>query len=165
MSGKIRGIDATTTEKGVLRIATQQEVNTGTVKDAVVTPETLKNLPANYIPLPVITFNSFKKAQVNHAYILVDPDPEAQTPLELPDRGSFKRGDILEVDNLSGKMFKITIPQNSAVEIRYDNELLTDLSGKFLLSEGPGSSIKLRAESTQLWYVVRRDRVTISAGS
>lgn len=162
MDGKIRGIDATTTEKGVLRIATQDEVNTGTVKDAVVTPETLKNFPQptpSYVPIPLEAFISDKVAKANHAYAAIDS--KNTLTLQLPPRGSFKRSDILEVENLSAPAFKITL--NADLLIRYDNTVIEDIDGRFLLSEGPGSSIKLRAESTQLWYVVRRDRVTISS--
>lgn len=164
MSGKIRGIDATTNEKGILRIATQQEVNTGKINDAVVTPETLKNFPKptpSYVPITFDTFITDKLAQTNHAYAAIDS--KTTLTLQLPPRGSFKRGDILEVENLSAASFKITL--NSDLIIRYDDTIIEDTDGKFLLSEGPGSSVKLRAESSQLWYVVRRDRVTVSSGN
>lgn len=154
--------DGSTTQKGVWRAGTQAEINAGTA-GVVVTADTLKNFPSSYTPLPFSKFNSSTKAQSNHAYGLVSPDVSPPVPLELPDIGNFTEGDILEVDNVSGVSFKITILSGSSVEIRYDDQLLTDIDNKFLLSEGAGSSIKLRAENSQLWYVVRRDRVTVSS--
>jgi hypothetical protein len=154
--------DGSTTQKGVWRTGTQAEVNAGTA-GVVVTADTLKNFPSSYTPLPFLKFNSSTKAQSNHAYGLVSPDVSPPVPLELPDIGSFEEGDVIEVDNISGVSFKITIPSGSSVELRYDNQLLIDIDNKFLLSEGAGSSIKLRAENSQLWYVVRRDRVTVSS--
>lgn len=157
---KVTAKDGKENQKGVLRIATQEEVNMGTVKDAVITPETLKNYPQPtpvYLPIPLEVFISDAVAKTNHAYAAIDS--KNTLTLQLPPRGSFKRSDILEVENLSAAAFKITL--NTDLLIRYDNTIIEDTDGKFLLSQGPGSSIKLRAESTQLWYVVRRDRVAI----
>lgn len=151
--------DGSTTQKGVWRAGTQAEVNAGTA-GVMVTADTLKNFPPS--PLPFLKFNSSTKAQTNHAYGLVSPDVSPPVALELPDIGNFTAGDILEVDNISGVSFKVTIPSGSSVELRYDDQLLVDIDNKFLLSEGAGSSIKLRAENSQLWYVVRRNRVTVS---
>lgn len=150
---------ATTTSSGGAPIATSQEAIDGTVDNKIISPKTLSDAlnAQSGKPLPFIRFNSSTKAETNHAYGLVDPDPNPPVPLELPDRGQFKAGDILEVDNVSGVSFKITIP--SDIIIRYDDQILDDISGKFLLSQGSGSSIKLRAEDSQLWYVVRKDRV------
>lgn len=184
--------DASENAKGGASLASSDETIKGEVANKIVTPKTLADKlgeqtagkfyqgqgpdqpgkwvdiptpPASYVPIPFSKFNSSTKAQANHAYGLVDPDPNPPVPLELPNRGSFKTGDILEVENITGVSFKITIPSGSAVEIRYDSQTITDIDNKVLLSEGPGSSIKLRAESSQLWYVVRRDRVTVSSGS
>lgn len=179
---------ATTITKGIASFATSDETIAGTVENKIVTPKTLsdklgdqtvgkfyqgdgKDKPGKWVDIPTpptpsfipITFDTFisdKVAQTNHAYGAIDS--KTTITLQLPPRGSFKRGDILEVENVSAASFKITL--NADLIIRYDNTTIQDIDGRFLLSEGPGSSIKLRAESSQLWYVVRRDRVTVSSG-
>jgi hypothetical protein len=181
---------ASESSQGAALLASSDETIKGEIGNKIVTPKTLADKlgeqtagkfyqgqgvdkPGKWVDipeppirsLPFKKFNSFTKAQANYVYALVSPDPNPPVPLELPDRGNFREGDVIEVENVSGVSFKITIPSNSAVEIRYDDQLITDISGRYLLSEGAGSSIKLRAESNQLWYVVRRDRVTVSSGN
>lgn len=181
--------NSSSTQKGVSQLATQEETISGEENTKTVTPKTLSdklgdqtegkyyrgkgkdqpgewvdlpNPPSpSYVPIPLETFINDKVAKANHAYAAIDS--KNTLTLQLPPRGSFKRSDILEVENLSASAFKITL--NTDLLIRYDNTVIQDFDGKFLLSEGPGSSIKLRAESTQLWYVVRRDRVTISSNT
>lgn len=179
---------ASETTKGGASFATSEETIAGTVTNKIVTPKTLsdklgdqtegkyyrgkgKDKPGewvdlpnpptpSYVPIPLEVFISDKVAKANHAYAAIDS--KNTLTLQLPPRGSFKRSDILEVENLSAAAFKITL--NTDLLIRYDDTVIEDTDGRFLLSAGAGSSIKLRAESTQLWYVVRRDRVTISSG-
>lgn len=150
------GVNSINGEKGSI---------TFTAKDPLKITQSGKNFDisieipaAKYTPIPFETFITDKIAESNHAYAAIDS--KNTLAIQLPARGSFKRGDIIEVENLSASAFKITL--NNNLIIRYDDKIIEDIDGKFLLSQGPGSSIKLRAESTQLWYVVRRDRVSIS---
>lgn len=183
---------ATTTTKGGAPFATSDETIQGQVDSKIVTPKTLSDklgeqtagkfyqgngpdkpgqwvdLPtppaASFVPIPSIRFDSEKVAQVNHMHYLISPIIVNPAPLQLPERGQFKQDDEIEVLNVSGSTFKVYIKAGSDVIIRYDDQTIEDIDGKFLLSEGPGSYIRLKAENTQLWVVVERNRVTVSAG-
>lgn len=182
---------ASESSQGGASLATSEETIAGTVGNKIVTPKTLSDKlgeqtagkfyqgdgpdkpgkwvdlptpPSTYTPIPLKTFNSSTIAQANNFYALVDPSIDPPTQLQLPDRGSFKRGDEIEVMNFSGSSFKVTIKPGSAVIIRFDNQSIEDIDQKFLLSEGPGSFVRLKAESNQIWFVINRNRITVSAG-
>lgn len=184
---------ASESSQGGAPLATSAETIAGTIPNKIVTPKTLSDklgeqtagkfyqgdgpdkpgkwvdLPTpptpSFVPIPSIRFDSEKVAQVNHMYYLISPVIVTPAPLQLPERGQFKADDEIQVLNVSGSTFKIYIKPGSAVIIRYDDQTIEDIDGKFLLSEGPGSYIRLKAENNQLWVVVERNRVTISAGS
>lgn len=184
--------DASEKQKGGAPLASSDETIKGEVTNKIVSPKTLgdklgdqtkgkycigngKNQPLDwvdaptpptpsFVPIPSIRFDSEKVAQVNHMYYLISPVIVTPAPLQLPERGQFKADDEIQVLNVSGSTFKIYIKAGSAVIIRYDDQTIEDIDGKFLLSEGPGSYIRLKAENNQLWVVVERNRVTVSAG-
>lgn len=184
--------DASETEKGGAPLASSDETIKGEVISKIVSPKTLgdklgdqtkgkycvgngKDQPLDwvdaptpptpsFVPIPSIRFDSEKVAQVNHIHYLISPIIVTPAPLQLPERGKFKPDDEIQVLNLSGSTFKVYIKPGSAVIIRYDDQTIEDIDGKFLLSEGPGSYIRLKAENNQLWVVVERNRVTVSVG-
>lgn len=182
---------ASESSQGGASLATSEETIAGTVGNKIVTPKTLSDKlgeqtagkfyqgdgadkpgkwvdlptpPSIYTPIPLKKFNDTTIAQPNNFYALVDPSINPPTELQLPDRGSFKVGDEIEVMNFSGSSFKVTIKPGSAVIIRFDNQSIEDIDQKFLLSEGPGSFVRLKAESNQIWFVINRNRITVSAG-
>lgn len=185
---KVNALEAGLYQRGTIRTSSENNTQEGSDTQTAVTPRSLGSklgaqtkgkyaqgadygypikwvdLPdppaPSFIPIPFETFISDKVAQTNHSYAAIDS--KTTITLQLPPRGSFKRGDIIEVENLSAVAFKITL--NTDLIVRYDDTIIEDIDGRFLLSEGAGSSIKLRCENPQLWYVVRRDRVTISSG-
>lgn len=135
--------DATETQKGVSTKATPTPI---------------------YSPIPIKRFSSATVAEPNFCYVLTDPTTETPAPLQLPERGSFKPKDEIEVVNLSGTTFKITLKQGGDNLIRFDDKTIESIDGKFLLSGGNGSFIRLKAENYQLWFVINRNNITISSG-
>lgn len=160
--GKVTAKDASYTQKGVCRAATQEEVDAGIISNVFVTPETLKNFPfpiQGYIPIPLVIFNTDIVLQPNHSHALVSEEVISTVTCQLPERGTFSKSDVIECDDVSGFNFKITVTGDTL--LRIDDTLISSIDGKFLISGGRGSTVKLRAINSQLWYVVRRDRVTI----
>lgn len=184
---------ASETAQGGATLATSEETIAGTVTNKIVTPKTLSDklgdqtegkyyrgkgkdqpgewvdLPTpptpSFVPMPSVRFDDSIVAQVNHNHWLTDPVIVTPTPIQLPVRGQFKPNDEIEIVNLSGSSFKLFIKSGDASIIRFDNQSFTDIDGKFLLSEGNGSFVRLKAQSSQLWVVINRNRVTVSSGS
>lgn len=121
-------------------------------------------LKAPTSPMPSIRFDNATVAKPNYCYWLIDPVIVTPAPLQLPERGDFKQDDEILVVNATGSTFKITIKSGSADIIRFDDQLIEDISGKFLLSEGPGSFVRLKALNGQMWVVIDRNRITVSSG-
>lgn len=183
---------ASETTKGGASFATSEETIAGTVTNKIVTPKTLADklgeqnegkyyrgkgkdqpgewvdLPTpptpSFVPMPSIRFDDEKVAEANHCHYLISPVITTPAPLQLPVRGQFKENDEIEVVNVSGSTFKVYIKAGSAVMIRFDGQTIEDIDGKFLLSEGPGSFVRLKAENNQIWVVINRNRVTVSSG-
>lgn len=184
--------DASETQKGGAPLASSEETIQGEIATKIVSPKTLgdklgaqtkgkycvgngKDQPLDwvdpptpptpsFVPMPSVKFDDSTVAQANHCHFLVDPAIVTPTPIQLPERGQFKTDDEIEIVNSSGSTFKLFIKSGDASIIRFDNESLTDIDGKFLLSEGPGSFVRLKAQSSQIWVVINRNRVTVSAG-
>ena len=135
--GKVTVVDATDSQKGV----------------------SLKG-SSEFTPIPLVTFNTDITLQPNHAHALVSEAVIDVRVCKMPARGEFAKNDIIECEDVSGFNFKIIVEGDTL--LRIDDTLISSIDSKFLISGGRGSSIKLRALSTQLWYVVRRDRVTVS---
>lgn len=112
-----------------------------------------------FSPIPLVTFNTDITLQPNHAHALVSEEVIDVRVCKLPPRATFIKGDIIECEDVSGFNFKITVEGDTL--LRIDDTLISSIDGKALISGGRGSSIKLRALNSQLWYVVRRDRVTV----
>ena len=148
---------------GAAAIATSQDITDGTADDKIVTPKKLTEaLNAQTIkPMRLIRFNTNITLEPNNAYALVSEDVIDVLNCELPARATFKEGDVIECEDVSGFNFKVTVTGDTL--LRIDDTVISSIDGKFLVSAGRGSSIKLRALSSQLWYVVRRDRVTVSS--
>lgn len=185
---KVNALEAGLYQRGTIRTSTENNTQEGTDVSTAVTPRSLGSklgaqtkgkfamgadygypfewvdLPtppaSTFVPIPFETFISDTVAQTNHSYAAIDS--KSPITLQLPPRGSFKRGDIIEVENLSAVSFKITL--NTDLIVRCDDKIIEDIDGRFLSGSGPGSSIKLRCENPQLWYVVRRERVSVSGG-
>lgn len=178
--------EATEYQRGVIRKASNTATIEGEESNYCVTPTSLKaklgdqtkgkfaqakgirdpiqwvDLPkSEYSPLPLVKFNTHIQLKTNHAHALVSEDVTDVLICDLPIRGSFSEGDIIECDDVSGYNFKIIVSGDTL--LRIDDTLISDIDEKYLISGGRGSSIKLRALNGQLWYVVRRDRVTIGA--
>lgn len=155
---------ATESTRGGATIATSQDIIDGTVDNKIVTPKKLAEALNNQPPkqLPLTTFNTDITLTPNHAHALVSEEVIDVRVCKLPARATFSKGDVIECEDVSGFNFKITVEGDTL--LRIDDTLISSIDGKFLISAGRGSSIKLRALSSQLWYVVRRDRVTVSAG-
>lgn len=134
--------DATDSQKGVATKATSSAI----------------------FPMPSIKFDNETVATPNHCHLLIDPIIVTPAPLQLPERGQFKKDDEIEVVNFSGSTFKVYIKPGSNVLIRFDGQTIEDIDGKFLLSGGNGSFVRLKAESTQIWFVINRNNITISSG-
>lgn len=135
--------DATSTQKGV---------------DTKITPT------PSFVPMPSIKFDNATVARANYLHWLIDPVIITPAPLQLPERGDFKTDDEIWVVNATGSTFKLFIKPGSADIIRFDDKLIEDIDGRFLLSEGNGSYVHLKALSGQMWVVIERNRISISSG-
>lgn len=184
--------NASESSKGAAPLATSEETIKGEVGNKIVTPATLAaklgaqtkgklyqgngpdkpgewvDVPTppapSFVPMPSIRFDNATVAQANHCYWLIDPVIVTPAPLQLPERGNFKQDDEILVVNATGSTFKVTIKPGSADIIRFDDKLIEDIDGKFLLSEGPGSFVLLKALSSQMWVVIYRNRISIGSG-
>lgn len=182
---------ASESQAGGAPLASSDETIKGEIGDKIVTPKTLadklgdqtdgkyyqgqgKDKPGKWVdlpnpptpsftPMPSIKFDNATVAKANHCHWLIDPIVVMPAPLQLPERGDFKADDEIEVVNASGSSFKLFIKPGSADIIRFDDKTIEDIDGKFLLSEGPGSFVRLKALSTQMWVVINRNRITVSA--
>ncbi len=184
---------ATATEAGSASLATSEETIAGTVTDKIVTPKTLSDklgdqtagkfyqgqgpdqpgkwvdLPTpptpSFVPMSSVKFDNATVARANYWHWLIAPVIVTPAPLQLPDRGDFKTDDEIWVVNATGSTFKIIIKPGSSDTIRFDDQIIEDISGKFLLSEGPGSYVRLKALNNQMWVVIERNRISVSSGS
>lgn len=181
---------ASETSQGASALATSQETIKGKIGNKIVTPKTLADklgsqtkgkfyqgngpdqpgewvdIPTpptpSFVPMPSVKFDNATVARANYWHWLIAPVIVTPAPLQLPDRGDFKTDDEIWVVNATGSTFRIIIKPGSSDTIRFDNQIIEDISGNFLLSEGPGSYVRLKALNNQMWVVIERNRVTVS---
>lgn len=184
---------ASETSQGGAPLATSDETIKGQISNKIVTPKTLADklgaqtkgkfyqgngpdqpgewvdLPTppdpSFVPMSSVKFDNATVARANYWHWLIAPVIVTPCPLQLPERGDFKTNDEIWVVNATGSTFKLFIKPGSADIIRFDDKSIEDIDGRFLLSEGPGSFVRLKALSNQMWVVIERNRISISSGS
>lgn len=90
---------ATKKQIGALRLATQEEVNNGTLDNVAVSPLTLKNSQK----FQIITSDS--TLQMNNRYIIKNSESK-YLQLYLPEKNKIQLGDWIEIKNM-GKTYQL----------------------------------------------------------
>lgn len=172
MSGKIRGIDATESEKGVSQFANSAETIAGQIDNKFVSPKNLNAAIVNAIgglKFTGLKYEKFVKdivMQPNYMYICTDPGVNPPAAAQLPARGVGKAGDIIIVYNITtyeGVSFKVTL--NTDLILHHDGEVITEISNKYLLGDKGGSCVLLGCGGNQQWFSLFHYQITLTSGS
>lgn len=169
MPGKIKGIDATESEKGVSQFANSAETIAGQIDNKFVSPKNLNASIANALgTLKFAGFNYEKfdkdiQLKPNYIYICVDPAVNPPNDAKLPVRGVGKQGDCIIVYNITSEKnvsFKITL--NTDLILHHDGQVVTDIDNKYLLGDKGGSCVLLGCGGNQQWFSLLHYQITLT---
>lgn len=171
MPGKIKGIDATESGKGVSQFSNYAETIAGQIDNKFVSPKNLNASIGNAISALKFTgfkfekLNGFTQLEPNTIYICSEPAVSLPKEGKLPARGAAKEGDIIIVYNLTTKddiRFKVTL--NESLILHHDGIIVEDIDGKYLLGDKGGSCVLLGCGGGQQWYSYLHYQITLTAG-
>lgn len=159
MPGKIKGIDATESEKGVSQFSNSAETIAGQIDNKFVSPKNLNAAITNAISglkfsgFKFHKLDSFTQMETNSIYVCGAPAVGLPKEGKLPARGDAKEGDIIIVYNMIATddiKFKVTL--NDSLILHHDGIIVEDIDGKYLLGDKGGSCVLLGCGGGQQWY-------------